>query len=136
MGLKPSLLPYLAFGGGITGLGLGLLMQWWMNAVDYPYLISGKPIFSLPANIPVIFELTILLAAFGTFFGMLFVNRLPKYNHPVFESERFAKATDDKFFISIGAEDPLFDAGKTLKLAEGLGGTNVEVIEEVDDEEA
>ena len=40
-------------------------MQWWMNAVDYPLLISGKPLFSLPANIPVTFELTILLRALG-----------------------------------------------------------------------
>jgi len=133
MGLKPSRLPYIVLGGGLTGLGLALLMQWWMNAHDYPYLISGKPIFSLPANIPIIFELTVLLAAFGAFFGMLAINRLPRFHHPVFHSARVARATDDGFFISIEASDPLFDPAGTRRLAESLGGSHVEPLEEVDD---
>ena len=129
MGLKPSKLPYLALGGGVTGLGLALVMQWWMNAIDYPYVISGKPIFSLPANIPVIFELTVLLAAFGTFFGMLFLNGLPRFHHPVFYSERISRFSNDRFFISIEATDQRFDEHSTLKLLEGLGGTAVERLE-------
>ena len=40
-------------------------MQWWMNAVNYPLVISGKPLFSLPANIPITFELIVLFAALG-----------------------------------------------------------------------
>ncbi len=55
-------LPWLVLGGGLAGAVGGILLQWWTNAVDYPFLISGKPLFSLPANIPVAFELTILLA--------------------------------------------------------------------------
>ncbi|MBN2081772.1 DUF3341 domain-containing protein [bacterium] len=136
MGLKPSRLPYIAFLGGVTGLGLALLMQWWMNAIDYPYLISGKPIFSLPANIPVMFELTVLLAAFGTFFGMLAVNRLPRFHHPVFTSERFARATDDTYFISLELSDPEFGAQAARELAGSLGGASVEEIWEDDDAEA
>ena len=67
MGIKGTRLPWLILGGGVTGLALALLMQWWMNAVDYPFIISGKPLFGLPANIPIVFELTVLLSALATF---------------------------------------------------------------------
>ena len=53
------------------GAGGALLMQWWMNAIDYPLVISGKPLFSLPANIPITFELLVLLSAFGAFAAVL-----------------------------------------------------------------
>jgi hypothetical protein len=129
MGLKPSKLPYLALCGGIGGLGLALLMQWWMNARDYPYLISGKPIFSLPANIPIIFELTVLFAAFAVFFGMLFFNGLPRYHHAVFYSERISLVTDDRFFISVEVADPRFDEVQTQALLAGLGGVAIERLE-------
>lgn len=130
MGLRPSKLPWLVLGGGLTGLALGLLMQWWMNAVDYPYLISGKPLFSLPANIPVIFELTILLSAFAAFFGMLLINGLPRFHHPVFSSARFHKVTDDRFFISVEAGDPRFDRVQTREFLAGLGGVGIEELVE------
>ena len=60
-----------------------LAFQWWTNAVDYPFLISGKPLFSLPANIPVTFEVIILAAAFAAFFGMLTLNGLPRLANPL-----------------------------------------------------
>jgi hypothetical protein len=129
MGLRPSKLPYITLGGGLAGLALGLLMQWWMNVKDYPYLISGKPVFSLPANIPVVFELTVLFAAFATFFGMLYLNGLPRYHHAAFYSNRMLRATNDRFFISVEACDPLFDASRTLELLKTLGGTEIEALE-------
>jgi hypothetical protein len=132
MGLKPSKLPYIVLGGGVTGLALGLLMQWWMNAKDYPYLISGKPVFSLPANIPVIFELTVLFASFAAFFGMLMLNGLPRYHHAAFYSHRMLRATNDRFFISVEANDPLFDAQQTLELLKTLGGAAIEALEAED----
>ena len=66
MGIKGTQLPFIVLGGGLTGLTLATLMQWWMNAVDYPFMISGKPLFGLPANVPVMFELTVLFSAFGS----------------------------------------------------------------------
>ncbi len=122
MGLRTSILPWLVLGGGLTGLGLALLMQWWMNAVDYPFLISGKPYFSLPAFIPVVFEMTVLLSAITTFFGMLLLAGLPQFWHPVFQSERFKRASDDHFFISIESRDRRFEANETKKLLESLAG--------------
>ncbi len=122
MGIKPTRLPFLVLGGGAVGLAGGVGLQWWTNAVNYPFLISGKPLFSLPANIPVAFETTILVAAIMALVGMLGLNRLPQLYHPLFNSSRFRKATDDRFFISIEAVDPNFDAEMTRELLEGLDG--------------
>ena len=130
MGLKYTRLPLFVLGGGLTGLGLALLMQWWMNAVDYPLLISGKPLFSLPANIPVIFELTVLFSALCTFLGMLAFNGLPQYHHPLFRSERFRRVTQDRFFISIEASDPKFDETRVKSFLESLGSIQVERVPE------
>lgn len=138
MGAKPSHVQWIVLACGFTGLLTGLFIQWWMNAVvhqgnvvtGYQYFISGKPFWSVPANIPVMFELTILFSAFASFFGMLGVNRLPQYNHFTMYSERFGQVTDDKFFISISSEDPKFDVGKTRDMLSGLKGTYLEVLED------
>jgi hypothetical protein len=130
MGLKPTILPWLVFGGGLTGALAGLALQWWTNAVDYRFIISGKPFLSLPANIPVIFELTILLAALTAFFGMLVLNRLPEWYHALFRSSRFRRVTTDGFFICIQATDPVFDLDRSRAFLESIGATHVEVLED------
>ncbi len=130
MGIKGTRLPFLILAGGITGCGLALLMQWWMNAVDYPFMISGKPFFGLPANIPVTFELTVLFAALTTFFGMWGLNGMPRLYHPLFKSRRFRRATADRFFIAVEASDRKFDLERTREFLASLGGTSVEAVEE------
>jgi hypothetical protein len=126
MGLRPTVLPWIVLAMGITGASSGLLMQWWMNAIDYPLVISGKPLFSWQAFVPVMFELMVLFSALGCLFGMLGLNRLPRPHHPLFSSTRFERATDDRFFISIEASDPRFDAAATVALLHGLGAKSVE----------
>lgn len=121
MGIRPTILPLLVFGAGVTGAVVAMLLQWWTNAVDYPFLISGKPFFSVPANIPVAFELVILFSALTAFGGALVLNRLPQFQHPVFESDEFRRATSDGFFISIEAGDPKFDETKTVAFLESIG---------------
>jgi hypothetical protein len=128
MGIRPTILPYLVFIGGLTGTAFGLLLQWFTNAYDYPFLISGKPIFSLPANIPVAFETTILFAAITALVGMLALNGLPQLSHPLHASRGLKKATDDHFCISIEAADPKFDRQKTKELLESLGGSAIEEV--------
>jgi len=128
MGIRPTILPYLVFGGGLTGAACGILLQWFTNAHDYPFLISGKPIFSLPANIPVAFETTVLFSAITALVGMLALNLLPQLSHPLHGSRSFKRATDDRFFISIEARDPIFDPAATRELLESLGGSAVEEV--------
>jgi hypothetical protein len=116
MGVRPTRLPYLVLGAGIVGCTSGLIMQWWMNAVDYPLIISGKPFNSLPANIPVAFELTVLLASLTAFIGMLALNALPRFHHPLFANAAFRRVTTDRFFLVIEAKDPRFDRVTTEEL--------------------
>lgn len=130
MGMSASKVPWIVLGMALMGTTIGLTLQWWTSAVDYPIMIAGKPFESWPAWVPVTFELTILLGAFGAVFGMLGLNKLPTFNHPLFNSQRFERATDDKFFIAIESRDPNYDAKKTKKLLQKLGATNVEEIAE------
>jgi hypothetical protein len=130
MGIRATKLPFVVFACGLAGTITGIGLQWFTNAFDYPFLISGKPIFSLPANIPVAFELTILFAAFGALLGMLAFNRLPALYHPLHGNLRFKRATDDRFFICLEAGDPLFDFERTRRFLETLGGLGVEEVSE------
>ncbi len=120
MGLRPTHLPWIVLASGLTGTTLALFFQWWTNAHDYAFKISAKPLFGVPANIPITFEFTVLLAAFGAFFGMLVLNRLPEHHNPLFENERFRRATDDGFFLAIEARDPRFDEARTRALLQSL----------------
>lgn len=128
MGLKNSRVGWFTFIGGVTGFTVGMLMIWWMNAYDYPIAVGGKPLFSPIFAFPVAYECTILLGAFGSLFGMLILNRLPKLYHPLFKSERFSKVTHDKFFIAIESADPKFDDNETRKLLEEAGGKHIEEV--------
>jgi hypothetical protein len=105
-------------------------MMTWMGGVDYPFIAGGKPPGAIPPMAPILFELTILFSAFGTVLGMLHMNRLPHHNHPVFESERFRAASDDKFFLSIESADPKFDPVATRALLEAARATSLEIIGE------
>lgn len=125
LGIKPTILPWIVLTLGVIGGVGGLAMQYWMNAVDYPYLISGKPLFSLPANIPVTFELIILLSGFGVFLGMLGLNKLPLFSNPLFQIPQFARATDDKFFLGISADDPKYQQTKVRALFESFGPSEI-----------
>ena len=130
MGEKRSPLGWIVGIMGFIGGSGALLLQWWTSAVNYPLIVGGKPFFSLPAFIPITFELTILLAAFGSVFGMLFLNRLPKLFHPNFFSNRFERVTDGGFFVSVEASDPQFELNRTRSYLESIGSFYVEVIPE------
>ncbi len=130
MGLRSSLVPWIVCVMGFSGAALGFLMQFWMSAVDYPLIISAKPFNSYPAFVPVTFEAGILLGAFGAVFGMLGLNKLPQLYHSLFNSKKFARVTDDRFFIAIEARDPRYDAEDTRKFLEDTGALSVEEVED------
>jgi hypothetical protein len=133
MGLRDSRVGWIVIVFALTGLTGAFVMMHWMNGVDYPLVVGDKPPGApgaLPSMVPVLFELTILLSAFGALLGMLHLNRLPRHHHPVFESERFRLASDDRFFLSIEAEDPKFDLDETRALLAAAHAAHVEVIEE------
>jgi hypothetical protein len=128
MGLSNSKVGLWTLGGGVTGLALATWMQWWMQAVDYPLNISNKPTFAVEPAVPIMFELTVLLASLGTAAGMLLMNGLPRPYNPIFNSDRFARVTDDAFFLYLAASDPRYDARGAADFLTGLGATHVETI--------
>ena len=130
MGLKNSKVGWFSFIGGVTGYATGMLMIWWMNAVDYKILIGGKPNFSPFGAFPPSYELTILLGAFGAIGGMLFLNRLPRLHHPLLKNKRFGGATHDKFYIVIETTDPKYSEAETRKLLEAAGSRHIEMVED------
>lgn len=141
MGIKPTILPVMVFFAGITGTTVAFLLQAFTNAWDfsiwamvwvtgYPFLISGKPMMSLPAFIPVMFEVTILLSALTCVFGMFTMNQLPRLHHPLFTSDRFRRVTDDRFFVVIESRDPKYFHSRTQAFLESLGASAVEAVEE------
>lgn len=130
MGVRATPIPWLVLGGGVTGAAVGLALQWFTNAFDYGYLVSGKPLFGLPAAIPVTFELTILLASLGAVGFLFFFAGWPRWHHPLLASEVFRRASDDRFFVSIEAADPLFDLEAARRLLESLGAAIIEEVRE------
>ena len=130
MGLKNSKVGWFAFVGGVAGYTTGMLMIWWMNAVDYKLLVGGKPMFSPNAAFPPSYELTILFGAFGAILGMLFLNRLPRLNHPLLKHKRFGLASHDKFYVVIETADPKYSESETRKLLEAAGSKRIEMVED------
>ncbi|MEX0680217.1 MAG: DUF3341 domain-containing protein [Balneolales bacterium] len=128
MGMKPSGLGWIVLVHGIIGLLGGIALQVWSMDIAYPVHISGKPYLNFPAFVPVAFAIVILLSSFGAFFGMFFLNKLPRLYNPLFNSSRIAKATDDGFFICIEATDPLFTVNKTTDFLREIGATHTETI--------
>lgn len=128
MALPNSKVGYFTFCGGVTGFFTGMTMIWFMNKFDYGLVVGGKPLFTPLFAFPVSYELTILLSAFGTLFGMFFLNRLPRLNNPLFNSERFQRAMNDKFFVYLEAADPKFSPAESRALLEKLGASAVEEV--------
>jgi hypothetical protein len=120
LGLPHTRLPAVVLIGGLVGAGAGFLMQYWTMAVDYPLNVGGRPYNSWPVFIPIAFEMMVLVAALAALLGMLFLNGLPQPHHPVFNVARFARATQDRFFLCIEATDPHFDRRATAEFLVSL----------------
>jgi hypothetical protein len=116
--LHRNAMPLIVLCGGIFGAIGGLALQYWVSVDAMPIIVDGKPLFSLPQFIPVIFECTILAAALSAVLGMLALNGLPQPYHPVFNVPSFALASRDRFFLVIESEDPKFDRSTTRKFLE------------------
>ena len=125
MGLKASRLPWVVLVCGLTGAVGGMLLQYWVAVHAYPLIISGKPLFSWPAFVPVTFEMTILVAAFAAVLGMLGLNGLPRPHHPLFAMPNFYRASRDRFFLCIESRDEKFDAESVRQLLSTTGAKEI-----------
>lgn len=105
LGIRPSRMGWVTFIGGAVGLGLGFWLQYWTSAFDWPLNIGGKPLDSLPAFIPVAFELTILIAGLATAGALLARSRLwPAKRVPA----GLEVTTDDRHALILAQQDASF----------------------------
>jgi hypothetical protein len=126
LGQAPTKISTLVLCGGILGCFGGFGLMCWITLVAYPMNVAGKPMYSWPAYIPITFETTVLCAALTAVFGMLALNGLPQPYHPVFNVERFKRASQDRFFLCIESVDPKYDAAATREF---LSKHSAEVME-------
>jgi hypothetical protein len=104
---------------------VAFILIYYTSAINYPLIVQGKPYFALEPSLPIFFELTILLTAFGTILGLLLLTLLPRLHHPVFNWDRFQRATDDGFFLVLESTDPRFDTASSRELLHGIGGLHI-----------
>jgi hypothetical protein len=125
VGQHGSRLPWIVLGGGLAGCAAGFALQVWVSAVAYPMNVGGRPLLSWPSFIPVTFEMTVLVAAFSAVLGMLALAGLPMPYHPVFNVDRFARASRDRYFLVLEAADPSFEPAAARRFLSGLDASGV-----------
>lgn len=129
LGQRRPLLTWIVFWFGMTGVVLAFLTQWYTNQLNYPINVGGRPLFSFPAWVPIIFEMGVLAAGFTAFLGLFVATGLPRLWYPIFEVPGFESATVDGFWLSIDRRDPRFDPVGTRFDLEGLEPLRVRVVE-------
>jgi hypothetical protein len=117
MGLPFSWIPWVTLIFCLAGFAFGIWFTWWTSAVDWPLIIGGKPMWSLAAFIPIIFECTILFGALASVGALLFICGLPQVEPPIIDpsltSHRFALffPEDDTGYVAANMEKMLKDLG-------------------------
>lgn len=125
IGAKKSKVPMFVLIGGLTGTATAFLLQTIARVYHYRFDIGARPQFAWPAFVPVMFELTILFAAFAALFSMIILNNLPLPYHSVFNSKNFERASTDGFFLCVEATDEKYHGDDTKAFLEGLGAREV-----------
>ena len=122
---KPLAIPVIFLVAGVLSAAGGYFMQYYAAAIAYPLNIGGRPLQSWPSFIPITFEFAVLGGVLCGAFGMILLNRLPKYYHPVSNVERFRAASSDAFFLCVEAADPRFEAEIVRGHLFRLGAKNI-----------
>jgi Protein of unknown function (DUF3341) len=129
MGVHDRPVSFFVLCGGVLGLFSGFGLCYWVSTIAYPLNIGGRPYNSWPSFIPVTFELTILFASFAAVLSMIGLNGLPMPYHPTFNVPSFLRASQDKFFLAIEADDPKFDRVTTFEFLKSLGPREINEVE-------
>ena len=114
--------------GAVLGAVTATFVQYWAAAIDYPLNIGGRPLNSWPAFTVSSFEVTLLFAIAGGFVAFLAAGRLPLLYHPVFAAADFARASQDRFFLSIEAHDAHFDRAAVRAILERHGAAAIDEV--------
>jgi hypothetical protein len=126
--LKRSPIPAIAATAGFTGVVLAVLMQWWMNNVDYALNVGNRISVPTPTWVPVMFEMGVLLAGVSIFLGLMAIYRFPQPYDPLFEVDAFRSATIDALWLSVKVKpDEVEPVAEELRR---LGAAQVQVVPE------
>jgi mono/diheme cytochrome c family protein len=129
MRMKDTIIGKFAFLAGLTGVTLAVSMIYYMSGVDYKNIIGGKPFFNLPASIPIMFELTVLISGLFCVFGMLLLwNKLPQISNPLHDTNFMKFVSSTRFGVAIESEDAQFDVETAKAFLAGVGGKEIEVV--------
>lgn len=124
-GIKRSWIPYVTFCMALFGLLCAWSLEYWTSAVSWPINVGGKPFHSLPAFIPIMFELTVLFAALSSVVSLIIVCKLPKVNPPIIDPD----LTSHKFAIFIPSNDVGYDERKIEEMFRSLGASEIKKAE-------
>jgi hypothetical protein len=129
LGLKRPKIPLIVLCGAIAGACIAYGLIYFCNVFDWPLNIGNRPPHGPPANIPITFELAVLLGGGSAFMGFFALAKLPQPYHPIFESEDFLRASVDAFFLSV--ELPAgTDVDRALADIRAAGALSGEIVEE------
>lgn len=131
MHISRSLIPIITFCSGMTGFVLGMVITFYMNSFDYALLVGGRPLWSLALTFPIVYEIATLFSVVGTVIGMLLINKLPCFYHPIFNCKTFCKLKNDNFLLIINFNK--CNAGvinNITKTLNGLGSNDINLIYE------
>ena len=128
LGRRRSRIPYAVFTAGACGATAAYLIIWYTSAISYPLDVGGRPLDSLPTDIPIVFETMILCAGITAFLLVLLRNGLPRLWDPVAEVEGIERATIDRFWLAIDRTDPAFNPS-ILDDMERRGAARARVVE-------
>lgn len=127
LGLRPSRLSYVAFAGGALGVILALWFQFWASAVSWPINVGGRPWNSLPAFVPLTFEMMVLFAGLTIVPAFLLRCRLfpGKRPYPLFPA-----VSDNHFVIVLQERGAAFDPDVARRTLRACHAVKVEEREE------
>lgn len=122
-GLKRSRLPWICLGLGLSGAVAKLWYQIWTSATSWPVNVGGKPLKSVPAFVPVTFEIMVLFAGVGTVIAFFLASKLWPGKQP---KAKFDRVTDDLFYLILEESDASFDARQLRKLLDRYNVIHIE----------
>lgn len=123
--LGRSRLNWVVFPLGMGGAIFAFWLQWYCNAWSYPLNVGGRPPFGWVSDIPITFETGVLATAVTAFVALFWTIGLPELTHPLFQVDGFDRATVDRFWLAVGADDAELDLVRTADELRRLAAVRV-----------
>lgn len=127
MALPPTRLPRICLLFGLLGAAAKVWFEYWATAWDWPINVGGRPWNSLPAFVPVTFEVMVLFAGVSTVLAFLFVSRLLPGKRPMMPA---GGVTDNRFALVVAHHNAAVDVAEVLALFKRYGAVQVDEREE------